>query len=277
MAEEEAYARRLRLTHYLREPAIRAAVECLDIPPASRGLDAGCGIGQTTAMLARAAGPAGRVTGLDLSPEHLALAGQLGEELSLSGQLSFREGDMTNLPFQNGEFDWVWSCDTIWPGPRDAGCPIEEPLPVIRELARVVRPGGTLAILFWTSQKLLPGHPLLEAWLNTTSVPNYPFSPGMAPRLHVMRAQGWLRAAGLEELSAHTFLADVHAPLSAEFRKALLMTMDMFWGQAEPEVATEDWAAFQRLCEPGSPVCIVDDPDYYGFLTYSMFRGRVPA
>jgi demethylmenaquinone methyltransferase/2-methoxy-6-polyprenyl-1,4-benzoquinol methylase len=217
------------------------------------------------------------VTGLDISPEHLALARQQGEARGLSGRLAFRDGDLNALPFDDGEFDWVWSCDTIWPGPKEMGCPTEEPLPLIRELARVVRPGGTVAILFWTSQKLLPGHPLLEARLNTTSVPNYPFSPGMAPRLHILRALGWLRAAGLQELSAHTFLGDVHAPLNAELREALAMTFDMFWGQCEPEVAPEDWAACQRLCLPASPEFLADDPDYYGFLTYSMFRGRVPA
>jgi SAM-dependent methyltransferase len=276
MTEQEEYARRLRLAHRLREPAIQSAIATLHPASASRGLDAGCGIGQTTVLLGRAVGPDGRIAGLDISPEHLALARRLVEESGLTQRLSFREGDINALPFDDGEFDWVWSCDTIWPGPKAMGCPTEEPLPVIQELARVVRPGGTLAILFWTSQKLLPGHPLLEARFNTTSVPNYPFSPGMAPRLHVLRALGWLRAAGLENLSAHTFLAQVHAPLDDELREALVMTMDMFWGQVEPEVTPEDWATYQRLCQPGSPDALVDDPDYYGFLTYTMFRGRVP-
>lgn len=276
MSEQDDYARRLRLAHLLREPAILSAIETLHIPPASHGLDAGCGIGHCTILLARAAGPAGQVTGVDISPGHLALARQLGEQAGLSGRLSFREGDMNALPFDDGAFDWVWSCDTIWPGPKEIGCPSEEPLPLIRELSRVVRPGGTVAILFWTSQKLLPGHPLLEAWLNTTSVPNSPFSPGMPPRLHVLRALGWLRAAGLEEVSAHTFIADLHAPLDDRLRDALAMAFDMFWGQAEQEVEPEDWAAFQRLCRPGSPDSILDCPDYYAFLTYSMFHGQVP-
>jgi hypothetical protein len=63
--------------------------------------------------------------------------------------------------------------------------------------------------------------------------------------------------------------------LRRDLRDALAAAMDMFWGQAEPEVSAEDWALFQRLCRPGSAEYILDIPDYYGFLTYTLFCGRV--
>jgi demethylmenaquinone methyltransferase/2-methoxy-6-polyprenyl-1,4-benzoquinol methylase len=50
----------------------------------------------------------------------------------------------------------------------------------------------------------------------------------------------------------------------------------MFWGKAESEVTPEDWAEFQRLCQPESPDFILNVPDYYALITYSLFYGKVP-
>ena len=91
-----------------------------------------------------------------------------------------------------------------------------------------------MAILFWSSQRLLPGYPLLEARLNATCAANYPYTNDTKPGLHVLRALGWLQRAGLEELKARTFVADVQAPLGNAARNALRGSFQMFWGKAEP-------------------------------------------
>jgi len=271
--EADPYEHRLYLS--LREPAIRSAIQALQLPLGSHGLDAGCGIGLITIWLAEAVGSLGHVTGLDSSSEYLLHAKEIGMNSDLSEQVSFREGDVNKLPFDDDTFDWVWSADTIWPGPKEMGCPSEDPLPLIKELSRVVKPGGRVAILFWSSQQLLPGYPILEARLNTTSPATAPLTEGMSPELHCLRALGWLRAACLEEPTAHTFVADVHAPLSDDIRSALTAAFQMFWGEAQLEVTQEDWAQFQRLCQPESPDFILNLPDYYAFLTYSLFHGKV--
>ena len=273
--DTDAYARRLSLSNLLREPAIRSAIRALHLPSGSRGLDAGCGIGLHAVLLAEAVAPAGRITGVDLRPEFLARAREIAEKAGLSGRASFREGDVNRLPFDDNAFDWAWSADTLWVGPREMGCPAEDPLPLVKELARVVKPGGSVAIVFWSSQKLLPGYPLLEARLNATSPANAPFTKGMRPALHCLRALGWLRDAGLEKPTVNTFVADVRAPLSDDIRDALTMTFEMFWGEAQSEVTQEDWAEFQRLAQPASPDFILNLPDYYAFLTYSLFHGKV--
>ena len=41
----DAYAHSLAITNYLREPVIRSAIQALQLPEGTRGLDAGCGIG----------------------------------------------------------------------------------------------------------------------------------------------------------------------------------------------------------------------------------------
>jgi demethylmenaquinone methyltransferase/2-methoxy-6-polyprenyl-1,4-benzoquinol methylase len=271
--ESEIYAH--ETMYLLREPIIRAAIRKLDLPVGSHGLDAGCAIGLITQLLASAISPGGQVTGLDLSSQYLDYARARINELNLPQGIAFRKGDVNQLPFDDGSFDWAWSMDTLWPGPKEMGCPSEDPFSMVRELARVVKPGGTLAILFWTSQKLLPGYPLLEARLSTTSQATAPFRPGMTPDQHVLRGLAWLREVDLVDLEAHTFVANVVAPLDGRIRDALIFTFPMFWGGVEQEVSKEDWAEYNRLCQPESPDFIVDDPDYYAFHTYTMFQGRV--
>ena len=158
-----------KMLYFLREPAIRAAIQELSLHAGSSGLDAGCGIGLITQLLSEAIAPAGHVTGLDLSAQFLNYAKDNTRDFHLHRNIFFQEGDVNNLPFDNDTFDWVWSMDTMWPGPKEMGCPSEDPFLMVKELARVVNPGGIVAMLFWSSQRLLPGSPRFEARLNTTS------------------------------------------------------------------------------------------------------------
>ncbi len=263
-----SYARKLYLSNFLQEPVMRRVVRALDLPPGSRGIDVGCGIGLQVIMLAEVVGPAGHVTGIDLSPEFLVYARDLAEKAGISEQVSFQEGDMNNLPFDDATFDWVWSANCVGYAPG-------EPLPLLKELVRVVNPGGSVIILAWSSQQLLPGYPVLEAHLNATSSGIAPFEEGAAPEIHFLRIAGWFRRAGMEDVTARTFACDVCAPLSDEIRSALTALIEMRWVDVGAELTEEDWVEYQRLCLAESPEFILDLPDYYAFFTYSMFRGMV--
>jgi ubiquinone/menaquinone biosynthesis C-methylase UbiE len=254
----------------LRAPVLRSAIQALHLPSGSHGLDAGCGIGLQAMSLAEAVGASGNITGLDLSPELLAYAEDLVKSAGLADRISFREGDINQLPFESNTFDWAWSVDCVGYAPV-------EPLPLVKEMLRVVKPGGSVAILAWSSEKLLPGYPVLEAHLNATSSGIAPFVRGKKPELHFTRALGWLRDAGLQGLTARTLAGDVHAPLPDELHRAIVALFQMRWPGVESELAPEDLADYRRLCLPGSPDFIVDHPDYYAFFTYSMFHGKVPA
>lgn len=264
----DTYEHKLHLSDFLRKPVIRSAIEALQLPAGSRGLDAGCGIGSHTSLLAQAVGPSGHVTGLDLSPGFLARAREHAEKSGVSEQVSFRQGNVNKLPFDADTFDWIWSVDCV-------GYPAGDALAVLKELARVAKPGGTVAILCWSSQQLLPGYPLLEARLDAPAAAIAPFMSGRRPEAHFMRALGWFDSAGFEEPTARTFVGDVQAPLSDEVRSALVSLFQMLWDGAKPDVTDEDWAKYQRLSQPESPDFILDLPDYYGFFTYSMFQGKV--
>lgn len=96
-------------------------------------LDVACGSGKLTAELARLAGPTGRVVGLDFSLQMLEVARRDHPELT------FVEGDALNLPFDDAGFD----ASTIAFGLRN----LADPLRGLREMLRVIRPGGRAVVL----------------------------------------------------------------------------------------------------------------------------------
>jgi demethylmenaquinone methyltransferase/2-methoxy-6-polyprenyl-1,4-benzoquinol methylase len=268
MTDIDAYIQRLLEANPLREPLLRSAIQGLRLRPGSLGIDVGCGIGLQALLLAEAVGSRGHITGMDIIPEFLACAEDLAAQAGLSERLTFQEGDMSRLPFAEGSFDWAWSADC-------AGYPAGDLAPVLEELVRVVRPGGSVIILGWSSQQVLPGYPLLEARLNAACSAYLPFLQGKAPELHFLRALRSFREAGLEEIEAQTFAGDIRSPLSTPERLALTSLFEMLW--AAPQNPSQDWIEYQKLCRPDSPDFILDQPDYYAFFTYTMFRGKVSS
>ena len=252
-----------------RKPLIEKIITELNIPVGSNGLDAGCGIGSITNLLAKRVGKNGFVTGVDLSKKILSYA----EKYASLTNTGFVQGDINNLPFDENTFDWIWSIDTVWPGPKEMECPAENPSGILAEYSRVLKPGGRLYLLYWTSQKLLPGYPLLEARLNATSIANAPFTNNTPPSNHVMNAKDWLVKAGFKSVSAKTFVGDISAPLTENDKKALKILTNMLWGRAEKELTGNDWEKMNDLCFPISGDSLFDLSSFYGFYTYSLFKG----
>ena len=268
MSETNQYIQKLIVCNPLMEPLYKDAIQTLELLPGSRGLDVGCGIGLQAILLAEAVGPEGHVTGLDITPEFLAHAEKIIEGAGFSNRVSFKIGNMNKLPFDDNTFDWLWSANCV-------GYPARDPLTLLTELFRVVRPGGEIVLLIYASQMLLPGYPMLEARLNATSTGIAPFTADMRPETHYMRALGWFREAGFINASVKTFVKDIHAPLGEEMRAAVHALIEMRWGGAESEVSPEDWKRFLRLTQRDSPEYILDLTDYYAFITCSLFCGGV--
>jgi SAM-dependent methyltransferase len=101
-----------------------------------RVLDVGCGIGGPSRYLANTFGC--RVTGLDLTPEFIALAGMLAQRTRLADKVTYRHGDALDMPFPNASFDLVWS--------QNAAMNIGDRDRLYDEMRRVLAPSGRLAL-----------------------------------------------------------------------------------------------------------------------------------
>lgn len=103
------------------------------------GLDVCCGTGMITMELARAAGPAGRVVGLDFSENMLAVAKENIKDFDLKDNIELIQGNAMALPFADNTFD----CVTVGWGLRN----VPDIMTAVKEMARVVKPGGRVVSL----------------------------------------------------------------------------------------------------------------------------------
>ncbi|MGW4753903.1 class I SAM-dependent methyltransferase [Streptomyces chartreusis] len=115
-------------------PAYAAAVAELGLREGARVLDAGCGTGRALPPLRDAVGPSGVVLGADLTPAMLEAAARAGRDAD--GLLLL--ADVAALPVRSESLDAVFAAGLI--------AHLPNPAENLRELVRVVRPGGTLAL-----------------------------------------------------------------------------------------------------------------------------------
>ena len=132
--DEAKLLRRRALNFWNADYLERVVAPLLDLPQSAQALDVGCGYGGLTLSLAKAAADSW-VLGIDLEAQAIAEAARLAEELNVMN-VGFREGDATALPFEADTFDLV-CCQTLLTH-------VPEPMAVLQEMIRVLKPGGTL-------------------------------------------------------------------------------------------------------------------------------------
>ena len=124
------------------------------LAPGGVAVDVGCGTGALTRRLARRMGPTGRVVGADINAYLLREASAIARQQELGDVIAFEVGGAEALPFPDGGFDAALACTVLDEVDADRG---------LAELARVVRPGGRVAVLVravdipaWDSLPLRP-------------------------------------------------------------------------------------------------------------------------
>ncbi|HEU5476239.1 MAG TPA: class I SAM-dependent methyltransferase [Gaiellaceae bacterium] len=132
------YDRYARLLSFGQDPRWRSFLVSRIPPDARRVLDVATGTAAVAIELVRA-DPARTVVGVDQSPEMLVAGRERVEGAGLGMQIELRESRAEDLPFADGEFDAVTFTYLLRY--------VDDVPATLRELARVVRPGGTVAML----------------------------------------------------------------------------------------------------------------------------------
>jgi demethylmenaquinone methyltransferase / 2-methoxy-6-polyprenyl-1,4-benzoquinol methylase len=116
----------------------RRTVDALALPPESTVLDLATGTGDLAFAIAERHTDV-EIIGVDPSPRMLAIARRKGETLGLGGRVAWREGTAETLELEDGSVDAV----TMAFGIRN----VRDRPRALREMARVTKPGGRVAIL----------------------------------------------------------------------------------------------------------------------------------
>ncbi|MFE0508496.1 methyltransferase domain-containing protein [Streptomyces sp. NPDC058964] len=157
------------------------AHEVLKVGNGERALDVGSGTGSWTRELAAAAGSAGSALGIEPNPWLRAVA----EERAAGSRARFMDGDALALPVPDASVDVVW-CERVLQH-------LAEPDRAVAEMARVLRPGGRVALLDtdWATTVLHPGDPEILSALTSGAL------TGAANPYSGRRLVGQLASAGL--------------------------------------------------------------------------------
>jgi ubiquinone/menaquinone biosynthesis C-methylase UbiE len=168
-------------------PAYAAAVAELGLRAGDRVLDAGCGTGRALPPLRAAVGPSGVVLGADLTPAMLREAVRAGRDRDGALLLT----DVAALPLRSQSLDAVFGAGLI--------SHLSSPAENLRELARVVRPGGVLALFHPIGRAALAarqGRPLTPDDLRA--------EPNLRP---LLAGSGWRMTSYVDEDSRFLALA----------------------------------------------------------------------
>jgi arsenite methyltransferase len=155
-------------------------LDLADIRPGEAVLDLGSGSGTDSFLAAIAAGPAGRVIGVDMTGAQLAKASRLAADAGLTNA-EFREGYIERPPVEDGSVDCVISNGVINLSPDKQA--------VFQAAAAALRPGGRLVLADIVTETQLPDGVTCDASLWAACI------GGAARRDHCLDT---IRAAGFE-------------------------------------------------------------------------------
>ncbi len=202
----------------------RAIVETAQVEPGMHVLDIACGSGEPAISIATLLAGTGEVTGVDVSPAPLQIARQRAQQRSLTN-VRFEEADAHHLPFPDASFDRVTS--------RLGIMFFADPVNAMREIHRVLKPGGRAALLTWG----VMGQPYFSSTIGTLlRVAQTGTIPEAARKMFAYGQPGLLarhlRSAGFE-----------HA-------EEKFITVEWTW----PGTPQEVWDYFQEVTVPFAPL-----------------------
>ena len=134
--------------HIRGDVATKELIKLSGFTPDMHVIDVGCGVGGSTRRLSHETGC--RVTGIDLSDQYIDAAERLTQLLSMQERVKFHAASALALPFDDDTFDGAWSIQM--------NMNVEDKLSWLRELHRVLKPGGRAVLYEVCGNKNSPVH-----------------------------------------------------------------------------------------------------------------------
>jgi ubiquinone/menaquinone biosynthesis C-methylase UbiE len=116
-----------------------------------RLLEVGCGSGVLCRMMVPFVAPSGHITGLDISPDMIAMARRFAVEAGVSDAVTFDTGSAESLPYADAAFEGAFAARLM--------LHVEHPEAVLHEMMRVVRPLGRIVLMDWDWETVTVDHP----------------------------------------------------------------------------------------------------------------------
>ncbi|MDQ2996008.1 MAG: methyltransferase domain-containing protein [Chloroflexota bacterium] len=262
------YAPMLAAYHRAHAAELRDMIGDLPVRLGDRVLDMPCGDGVYTVLLAEKVGSGGSVVGVDLSESYLAMARMRAEQSTVGARICFQAGDIAALPFDDNMFDLIWCAQSMYSLP--------DPIGALRELRRVVRPGGTVAVFENDTlhQILLPWPAELELAVRQAQLRSLAVRGPATAKFFIGRdLRSTFAVAGLENSIVTPYTSIRHAPLSADERSYLAWYFAYVGTHVRPYIQPEAGAWFKRLLDPTSVNYLLDQPDFYVIYVDMVARG----
>jgi ubiquinone/menaquinone biosynthesis C-methylase UbiE len=250
------YAPMLADYHAAYADELQAMIASLPIAPGDRVLDLACGDGAYAGWLAGRVGPSGVVCAVDLLPAFLDRARARTRRQPLGKRVQYVNADVERLPFPDDAFDLAWCAQSLYSLP--------DPVATLRTMRRVVRDGGTVAVLENDTMHhiLLPWPVEVELAVRRAELLAYA-QESDAPRKFYLGRQlcQAFRAAGLVDCRKRTWATNRQAPLGPRERGFLEKTLLDLRERALPHLEPAMAARFERLVDPRSDEYLLDGPD----------------
>jgi SAM-dependent methyltransferase len=251
----------------------------LPVPAGAAVADVGCGTGEMALLLAgRLGAGGGRVFAVDREAVLLDRVRDRAEAAGLTGLVHPLRADLGELPRVLPErVRLVWAGHVVHH--------VGDQAAAVAALAAALAPGGVLALAEGgVAPRCLPwdvgvGRPGLEGRLHAVHDEWFAAMRADLPG-SVRDPRGWpalLRAAGLVEVTARSWLLDRPAPLAAADREAVLHRLAGQVERAAPWLCEDDRDAWRRLLEPEDPGWLGHRDDLALLAVETVHLGRLPS
>lgn len=264
------YADRLDALHASLEAEFRAIVQSLPLDPSWRVLDAGCGDGFYATLLAERLDAEGELVIYDASPAFLATARERIAAGSPSVRVHVARGDVSRLPLPDGTLDLVWCAHSMQS--------FDHLDRVLRDLRRVLRPGGVLAVLETDNfhQLILPWPARLEAAVLVAEEQALQRRVSRAGLYFLRVAEQLLSDAGFVEVRRQTHAIDRQAPLDDAFRSYVGDYLEQLYARVKPLLAESARELAAELLCPDSPRFLANAPTFSATSIQGLVLARRP-